>query len=157
MLGDLYVRAQKIDKGLEQYTRIADHLAEEGFYPKALALFKKILKLKPDHEYSMLKSGDLAAKMGILADAKQFYMQVAERRNAKGDRKGAAEVAIKLGTLDPEDLDARMRAAQLASEMGDKATALKEFREVAAKLEKQDKRAEALIPLQLAYELDKTD
>ena len=53
-LGDLYVRAQKIDKGLEQYTRIADHLAEEGFYPKAGALFKKILKLKPDNEYALL-------------------------------------------------------------------------------------------------------
>ena len=92
-LGDLYVRTKAVDKGVEQYTRIADHLDEEGFYPKALALFKKILKLKPDHEYSMLKSGDLAAKMGILADAKQFYMQVAERRNKKGDRKGAAEVA----------------------------------------------------------------
>ena len=38
-LGDLYVRAKQVDKGLEQYTRIADHLAEEGFYSKALALF----------------------------------------------------------------------------------------------------------------------
>lgn len=156
-LGDLYVRTNKVDKGIEQYTRIADHLAEEGFYPKALALFKKILKLKPEHEYSLLKSGDLAAKLGTLADAKQFYLQVAERRNAKGDRKGAAEVAIKLGTLDPEDLDARLRAGQLAAEMGDKATALREFREVAAKLEKLDRGAEALAPLQLAYDLDKTD
>ena len=60
-LGDLYVRTNKLEKGVEQYTRIADHLADEGFYPKALALFKKILKLKPDHEYAMLKSGDLAA------------------------------------------------------------------------------------------------
>ena len=66
-LGDLFVRAKKIDKGLEQYIRIADHLAEEGFYGKALALFKKILKLKPDHEYAMLQSGDLAAKQGTLA------------------------------------------------------------------------------------------
>lgn len=156
-LGDLYVRTNKLEKGVEQYTRIADHLAEEGFYSKALAVYKKILKLKPDHEYAMLKSGDLAAKQGTLADAKQFYNQVAERRNARGDRKGATEVAIKLGTLDPEDLGARMRAAQLAAGMGDTATALREFREVAAKFEKADKRAEALAPLQLAYDLDKSD
>ena len=38
-LGDLYVRAKQVDKGLEQYTRIADHLKEEGFYPKAAAIF----------------------------------------------------------------------------------------------------------------------
>ena len=144
-------------RGVEQYTRIADHLAEEGFYAKALALFKKILKLKPDHEYSLLQSGDLAAKQGTLADAKQFFTQVADKRKARGDKKGAAEVAIKLGTLDPEDLDARMRAAQLAGEMGDTATALREYREVAGKLKKADKHGDMLVPLQKAYDLDKSD
>jgi len=156
-LGDLYVRAKQLDKGVQQYTRIADHLADEGFYPKAAALYKKILKIKPDDEYSMLQSGDLAAKQGTLADAKQFFLQVAERRKARGDRKGAAEVAIRLGTLDPEDLDARVRAGQLAAEMGDNAVAMREFREVAAKLEKQDRHADALVPLQLAYDLDQSD
>lgn len=156
-LGDLYVRGKQVEKGVQQYTRIADHLAEEGFYPKAAALYKKILKIKPDDEYSMLQSGDLAAKQGTLADAKQFFLQVAERRKARGDRKGAAEVAIRLGTLDPEDLDARLRAGQLAAEMGDTAVALREFREVAAKLEKQERYADALIPLQLAYDLDQSD
>jgi tetratricopeptide (TPR) repeat protein len=156
-LGDLYVRAKKIERGVEQYTRIADHLADEGFYAKALAIFKKILKLKPDHEYSLLQSGDLAAKLGTLADAKQFFTQVADKRKARGDKKGSAEVAIKLGTLDPEDLDARMRAAQLAGEMGDTATALREYREVAGKLKKADKHGDMLVPLQKAYDLDKAD
>lgn len=156
-LGDLYVRANKIDKGLEQYVRIADHLAEEGFYPKAAALFKKILKLKPDHEHSILMSGDLSAKQGILSEAKKFYLQIAEKRRAKGDRKGAAEIAIKIGTLDPDDLEARMRAAKLAVEMGDISVALKEYKDVAARFEKQGKTVEALVPLQQAYDLDSKD
>jgi tetratricopeptide (TPR) repeat protein len=156
-LGDLYVRAKKIDKGLEQYTRIADHLAEEGFYSKALALFKKIIKLKPGDEYALLQSGDLAAKQGTLADAKQFFTQVAEKRKARGDKKGAAEVAIRLGMLDPEDLESRMRAGQLAAEMGDTATALREYKDISARLRKQDKHADALVPLQMAYDLDKSD
>jgi tetratricopeptide (TPR) repeat protein len=156
-LGDLYVRAKKVEKGLEQYTRIADHLAEEGFYSKALALFKKILKLKPDNEYALLQSGDLAAKQGTLADAKKFFTQLGAKRKARGDKKGAAEVAVRLGTLDPEDLDARMRAAQLAAEMGDTATALREYKDISARLEKQDKRAEALVPLQMAFEIDKSN
>ncbi len=135
-LGDLYVRANQIEKGIQQYTRIADHLAEEGFYPKAAALYKKILKIKPDDEYSMVQSGDMAAKLGKLADAKQYFNQVAERRSKRGDKKGATEVAIRLGTLDPEDLEARMRAAQLAQESGDNATALREYKDVAGRLEK---------------------
>ena len=156
-LGDLYVRAKQVEKGVQQYTRIADHLAEEGFYPKAAALYKKILKIKPDDEYAMLQSGDLAAKQGTLADAKRLFLQVAERRKGRGDRKGAAEVAIRLGILDPEDLEARIRAGQIAAEMGDTAVALREYRDVAAKLQKQEKHAEALVPLQMAYDLDQTD
>lgn len=156
-LGDLYVRANQLDKGLQQFTRIADHLAEEGFYPKAAALFKKILKLKPDDEYALLQSGDLAARQGTLADAKQYFQTVADRRNARGDKKGAAEVAIRLGTLDPDDLEARMRAAHLAAETGDAATALREFRDVAARYEKQDRGADALAALQAAFDLDHSD
>jgi tetratricopeptide (TPR) repeat protein len=156
-LGDLYVRSKQVEKGVQEYTRIADHLADEGFYPKAAALYKKILKIRPDDEYSMLQSGGLAARQGTFADAKQFFLQVAERRKARGDRKGAAEVAIRLGTLDPEDLDARLKAGQLAAEMGDTVVAMREFREVAAKLEKQDRHADALVPLQLAYDLDQSD
>ena len=156
-LGDLYVRGNQLDKGLQQFTRIADHLAEEGFYPKAAALFKKILKLKPDDEYALLQSGDLAARQGTLADAKQYFQTVADRRKARGDKKGAAEIAIRLGTLDPDDLEARMRAAHLAAETGDAATALREFRDVAARYEKQDRGADALIALQAAFDLDSSD
>lgn len=156
-LGDLYVRGNQLDKGLQQFTRIADHLAVEGFYPKAAALFKKILKLKPDDEYALLQSGDLAARQGTLADAKQYFQTVADRRKARGDKKGAAEIAIRLGTLDPDDLEARLRAAHLAAETGDAVTAVREFREVAARYEKQDRGAEALAALQAAFDLDQSD
>jgi tetratricopeptide (TPR) repeat protein len=156
-LGDLYVRANQLDKGLQQFTRIADHLAAEGFYPKAAALFKKVLKLKSDDEYALLQSGDLAARQGTLADAKRYFQAVADRRKALGDRKGAAEIAVRLGTLDPEDLPARMAAAHLAAETGDAATALREYRDVAIRYEKQDRGAEALAALQAAFDLDHSD
>jgi tetratricopeptide (TPR) repeat protein len=156
-LGDLYVRAKQIEKGVKQYTRIADHLAEEGFYPKAAALFKKILKIKPEDEYAILQSGDLSAKQNKIAEAKTFFQQVMDRRRKKGDKKGATDIAIRMGTLDPEDLDARLKAAQLASENGDTTTALREYKEVAARFQKQEKHAEALTPLKAAFDLDPAD
>jgi tetratricopeptide (TPR) repeat protein len=156
-LGDLYVRAKQLDKGLVQYTRIADHLATEGFYPKAAALYKKILKLKPDDEYALMQSADLATKQGTLADAKKLLQTVAELRTKRGDKKGAAEISVRLGMLDPEDLDARLRSARAAADMGDKATALKEFRDVAARLEKKDRAGDALAAWQAAFDLDQSD
>ena len=156
-LGDLYVRANQTVKAVQQYTRIADHLANEGFYPKAAALFKKILKIKPDDEYAVLQSGDLAAKTGKLVEAKQFFEQVMQRRQKKGDKKGVTEIAIRLGTLDPDDLEARMKAAKLAIDTGDTTTALKEYKDIAARLEKLEKFDQALVPLKAAFDLDKSD
>ena len=156
-LGDLYVRAKQIDRGVQQFTRIADHFAEEGFYPKAAALFKKVLKIRPDDEYSLVQSGDLSAKIGKLVEAKQYLNQVMERRNKRGDKKGATEIAIRLGTLDPEDLDARTAAAKMAIESGDTTTALREYKDIAARLLKLEKFDAALVPLKAAYDLDKSD
>ena len=44
-LGDLYVRVGQPDEAAAQYARIAHHFMVEGFFPKAAALFKKLLKL----------------------------------------------------------------------------------------------------------------
>jgi tetratricopeptide (TPR) repeat protein len=156
-LGDLYVRSKQVDKGVGQYTRIADHLAEEGFYPKAAALYKKILKVKPSDEHALLQSGDIASKQGLLADAKNAFKAVAELRRGKGDKKGAAEISVRIGTLDPDDLEARLGAARAAIDIGDPATALREFREVAQKLESQGKNSEALTVFQLAFDIDPAD
>ena len=55
---------------MAQYTQIADHLYTEGFFPKAAALYKKILKIKPDQESVQLHLAEISAKQGLLADAK---------------------------------------------------------------------------------------
>jgi tetratricopeptide (TPR) repeat protein len=156
-LGDLYMRAKQVDKGIAQYTRIAEHLAGEGFLPKAAAIYKKILKFKPDDEPSLLKSGDIAARQGLLADAKAAFRSVAERRRKAGDTKGAAEISIRIGTLDPEDLESRLGAARAAVEIGDSATALHEFREVGSAYDKQGNIAAALNAFESAYTLDSKD
>jgi tetratricopeptide (TPR) repeat protein len=156
-LGDLYVRANQVDKGLAQYTRIADHLAKEGFYPKAGALYKKILKIKPNEEYALLQSAEIAAKQGLLADAKHAFRLVADRRRKSGNKKGAAEIAIRVGALDPDDLEGRIAAARAAAELGDVDTAVREFRDVAASYDKLGDTPAALDAFKEAYALNPGD
>ena len=156
-LGDLFVRAGQLDKGVEQYTRIADHLADEGFYPKAAALFKKIIKVKPLDEYAQIRSGDVAAKQGLLADAKAAYQSVGERRRKMGNIRGAAEMAVRLGMVDPEDYAARFTAAKAARDLGDTDTAIREFRAVAEWFTKEQRLDEARSAYRDLLELDPTD
>lgn len=117
-LGDLLVRAGQIDKAIVQYTRIADHLAREGFFPKAVALYKKILKFNPDNEYALIQTGEITARQGLLAAAKAHLVRVVERRLALGDDHGAAEMRARIGLLDPADLEARVAGARATVEMG---------------------------------------
>jgi len=156
-LGDLFVRSGQLDKGVEQYTRIADHLAEEGFYPKASALYKKILKVKPTEEYALIRSGDVASKLGLLADAKSAYQTVADRRRKLGNVRGAAEMAVRLGTVDPEDFDARYAAARAARELGDTETALRELRAAALGFEEKARLEEARAAYRDILELEPDD
>ena len=64
MLGDLYVRAGQVDKAVEQFTRIADSLSDEGFLPKAGALYKKVLKLKDTLADGVIVQHTITAKSG---------------------------------------------------------------------------------------------
>ena len=83
-LGDLYSRAGKNDKAIEQYLRVADHQFSEGFFPKAAALYKKALKLQPDHEHILMQLAGIGERQGKFVDAKQYLKQVARQREARG-------------------------------------------------------------------------
>jgi len=87
-LGDLYFRAGQVDKAVGHYARIADHLASEGFTPKAVALYRKILKIKPDEERAMWHLGQISARQGLLVEARSQFLTLAERRRSRGDRSG---------------------------------------------------------------------
>lgn len=156
-LGDLYARGGQPDKAAEQYSRIAEHLMEEGFYPKAAALYKKLLKVNPDDENTQYQLGEISSKQGLLLDAKSYFNAVAAKRRARGDRSGAAEIVIRLGTLDPSDIDARMAAAGMVAEMGDEATAALRLREIHDDLQEKGRTDEALAALREAVRFNPYD
>jgi tetratricopeptide (TPR) repeat protein len=127
-LGDLYLRAGQPDKAVALYQGIVDHLLTEGFYPKAGALLKKILKIRPDDEVALVRLGEIAAGQGLTAEAKGYYSAVARRRNDRGDAAGADEMVARLGLLDPSDLDARANAARALERRGEMIAAAAQYR-----------------------------
>ncbi len=149
-LGDLYVRANQTDKAVEQYLRIASILHDDGFLPKAGALYKKILKIKPDHEQALVQAAEIAANQGLLADARMYFKTVADRRRARGDARGVAQVMIRLGTLDPADFQARMGAAAARVDIGELSEAAADLKTIAAELCEAGRQPEAIEALRQA-------
>jgi tetratricopeptide (TPR) repeat protein len=157
-LGDLYARAGQTEKAIEQFTEIADNLSEEGSSAKAGAIFKKILKLKPDHERALLQVAEILANQKLYADARTHLNTLIELRKGRGDTRGALHAKVRLGSLDPEDYDARLEAARARVEMGDKAGALRDLKEIAAELAAdKGRQAQAIDVLREAATLNPDD
>jgi tetratricopeptide (TPR) repeat protein len=156
-LGDLYVRASQPDKACAQYMQIADHLMHEGFYPKAAAIYKKILKIKPDEEPVQLNLGEISAKQGLLADAKSYFVGIAKRRKARGDQAGADAMVVRLGSLDPNDFDARGLAAATLAQNGDEVAAAIQYRAMHADLLEKGRAPEAMAALREAVRCNPDD
>jgi tetratricopeptide (TPR) repeat protein len=157
ILGDLYVRARQTDKAVDQFVRIADALSQDGFLPKAIALYKKVLKLKPDHEHAMLQAGEIAASQGLMLDARTFLNALIDRRRARGDDLGLAQVRIRLGSLDPTDYPARFDAARARVLLHDTAGAVQEIKALAEELAGKGRQAEAIEGLREAAVLAPDD
>ena len=156
-LGDLYMRAAQTPAAVAQFARIGEHFLREGFYPKAGALFKKILKISPDDETAQLHLAEISARQGLLADAKSYFGAVATRRQARGDRRGAEEIAVRLGDLDPADFDARLAAARIVAQSGDDDAAAARFRQIADDLFEKGRKADALEALREAVRFNPRD
>jgi tetratricopeptide (TPR) repeat protein len=152
-LGDLYVRAAQTDKAVEQFIRIADSLNEEGFISKAAALYKKVLKLKPDDEHALLQGAEISASQGLLVDARAYLNAVAERRKRAKDARGVAQIQIRLGALDPNDFEARRVAASARVQIGDVAGAVDDFTKIAADLTEKGRQSDAIEALRQAAAL----
>ena len=157
LIGDLYLRAGKTDKAVEQFLQIADSLNDEGFLPKAGAVYKKIIKIKPDHEHALLQAADIIGSQGLYADARGYLNTVIQLRRARGDERGVAQARIRIGALDPADFDARLDAARARLQMKDDAGALRDLKEMATELADQERSAEAIDVLREAAEIDAED
>lgn len=156
-LGDLYARAGQVDKAIAQYGQIADSLNDEGAGAKAAAVYKKILKLKPDHEHTLVQVSEILGSQGRYADARFHLNTLIELRKAKGDVRGALQAKIRLGSLDPEDYEGRLTAANARIEMGDKGGALSDLKEIAGELADKGRQPEAIEVLRDAAKLNPED
>ena len=78
MLGDLYVRANKKEEAVSCFERIAEHYSAQEFTLKAIAMYKKIERIRTRDPIIANKLAELYAAQGLVHDARAQYLVVAD-------------------------------------------------------------------------------
>jgi tetratricopeptide (TPR) repeat protein len=111
MLGDLYVRAGKKDEAVSCFERIAQHYGAQEFNLKAIAMYKKIERLRTRDPIVAMKLAELYAAEGLVHDARAQYLVVADAYTHSGDNKRTLEILHKIADLDPNNTEVRLKLA----------------------------------------------
>jgi pilus assembly protein FimV len=98
---------------------VGDAYASQGFTVKAIAMYKKICKLKPSLE-SLLKLAELYTQQGLFNDARAQYLQVAEEFLKAGELENAVRIFQKILEMDPENSQMRVKLAEVYVRLGKK-------------------------------------
>ena len=111
MLGDLYVRSGKKEEAVSCFERIAEHYSAQEFNLKAIAMYKKIERLRTRDPIVALKLAELYASQGLVHDARAQYLVVADAYTHSGDNKRTLDILHKIADLDPNNTEIRLKLA----------------------------------------------
>jgi pilus assembly protein FimV len=153
-IGDLYAKMNKVREASQEYAKVADFYAKDGFLLKAIAIWRKINKLDTSAPEPYLSLADLYAKQGLMSEAKSHYQIVVDEFIKRGKARDAGDVLKKMAEIDPGDLKVRSKLADLYTREGSAGKAVDEHIAIAEELHKKGHLAEALQVLEKGLKLD---
>ncbi|HEV8231776.1 MAG TPA: tetratricopeptide repeat protein [Thermoanaerobaculia bacterium] len=155
--GDLCVRMGRPADAIEHFVRIAELYSADGFFLKAIAIFKKINKIDPTRLDIYERLAELYTRQGLTQDARSHYHTLAEQWLKKNDLKGAIAAYSKIVALDPGDLRVQTRLADLHRVAGEIGQAVARYDAIGGLLQRRGAHEEATTFFRKALELDPND
>ncbi len=153
-IGDLFAKIGKMREAGDEYAKVAEFYARDGFHLKAIAIWKKINKLDASVVEPYAKLADLYAKQGLVMEAKSQYQIVAEDQLKRNRLKEAAETLRKMVEIDSSDLKTRSRLADIYTKEGSTAKAVDEYIAISDELNLKGHPAEAIQVLEKGLKID---
>jgi tetratricopeptide (TPR) repeat protein len=142
-LGDLYGRVGEIEKAIDLYCMVAEKFSEQGFLPKAIAMYKKVNRLAPQRLDIFERLGELYIEQGLTVEAKNQFRMLAEHYAKSDDIESAIRANQRLNEIDPNDAATRLRFADLLLESGDAEQAMEAYGALGRTLIERDQIDEA--------------
>ena len=142
-IGDLQLKRNAKSEAINAYLQAAKAFREEGAPLKAIAAYKKILKIDPSRYDIYRFLGDLNAERGLLSSAVSDYLTLAKWYLKERKNKEALEVYRLIIHQDPSNLDAQERVAELCLQENLQDEAIKVYLELGRERSAQGRTTEA--------------
>jgi pilus assembly protein FimV len=143
-MGELFQKKNDNVQAAAFFTRVAECYSGDGFFLKAVALYKQVLRLNPELVEVNLKLAELHQQLGLLTEAMAFFQTVVAHHERRGDTRATFDTLKKMVDLDPENVSSRLKLAELYAREGMGGEALLEFRRSADYFQKNGRADERL-------------
>ncbi len=156
-VGDLYVRMNRAGDSIPYFKKIAEVCSLDGFFLKAIAIYKKINKIDPARLEVYERLADLYTKQGLAQDARTQYQVLADHYQKNDKRQEAIACYKKMAAVDPNDLKIQVRLADLYRSVNQLEDAVMQYGLVGSMLLRRGAADEAGAVFQKALELSPQD
>ncbi len=156
-LGELYEKKNDAVQAATFFTRVADSYAHDGFSMKAIALFKKVLKLDPSLIDINLRLAELHQQHQLMSESMAYYQAVANHHDKNGNVRASLDILKKMVDLDPENVSSRIKLAELYARESMNTEAQQEFRRAAEYLKRNSRIDDYLRVAERLVTLDPND
>ena len=153
-IGELHLKRHATTDAVIAFAQAANAFRAEGATLKAIATFKKILKLDPSRYDVFRHLGDLNAERGLLSSAVQDYLTLGKHYLKAGKSKDALDIYKKIVSQDPSNLDAQQHVAELCLQENMQDEATKVYLQLGRERSAQQHYAEAKDAYQAVLRID---
>ena len=153
-IGDLYLKKNAANDAVEAYFKAAAAFRAGGVALKAIAVFKKVLKIDPNQFTAYKFLADLNAERGLVSNAVADYLALSKLYLKANKAKEALETYRAVVKLEASNLDARRQSAELCLKQGWNDEGARAYIELGRECASQRRMAEAKEAYQKALTLD---
>jgi tetratricopeptide (TPR) repeat protein len=141
-LAELLIKSGLYDDARKELETIGKHFSKNGFYLKAIAVYKQLQKLFPADISLSLMLAKLNEKHGLVANALSEYKLVYEFHEKAGNISEALGILACMQNVDPQNIPIKIKLAEAYAQQGKKDESYALFtKTVSLLLEKSDNAA----------------
>src|SRR5687767_4727343 len=138
-MGELFQKKNDNVQAAHYFTKVAESYSQDGFFLKAVALYKQVLKLNPGLMDVNVKLAELHQQLGLMSEAMAYFQIVANHYDQQGDTKSSLDTLKKMVDLDPDNVASRIKLAELYARESMSKEALGEFKRAAEYLKRNNR------------------